>query len=71
MLYAVKTEGPYQAYIDTLSEIDLKQMKESLNSREKKLAFWINIYNALVQIKLSENPASFQKKGISSTSVIT
>ena len=62
LLYAVKSESPYQAYLDTVSNLDLDNLEKELNTREKKLAFWINSYNALVQIKLEKDTSSFKDK---------
>lgn len=58
-LLAIKTEQPYEVYRDTLAQIDLDKLKNTLNSPEKKLAFWINTYNSLVQAKIRDNPAAF------------
>lgn len=58
-LLAIKTEQPYEAYRDTLARIDLDKLENTLNSPEKKLAFWINTYNSLVQAKIRDNPAAF------------
>lgn len=51
-LYAVKTGGGTQAYIDTLANIDLVQLLKDLHSQPQKLSFWLNIYNALAQYYL-------------------
>lgn len=59
-LLAIKTEQPYEGYRDTLANIDLKKLKTALNSPEKKLAFWINTYNALVQAKIRDNQEAFK-----------
>ena len=57
---ALRTDSPYEAYVDTIERIDLNYLETSLNTQEKKLAFWINTYNALVQVKLKESPESFK-----------
>jgi hypothetical protein len=59
-LLAIKIEQPYQAYRDTLSIIDLESLKSDLNTKEKKLAFWINTYNSLVQSKIRDNVDAFK-----------
>ncbi len=61
-LLAIKTEQPFKQYEDTLSHIDLKALKISLNSPEKKLTFWINTYNSLVQAKIRKDPDAFEKQ---------
>jgi hypothetical protein len=62
MLIYIKSELPYQSYSDTLRKINLKKLKSELNNHEKRLAFWLNIYNSLVQIRLTENPKLFKNK---------
>lgn len=39
-----------------LAQLDPEQLAAALNTKEKKLAFWINLYNAVVQDTLSKNP---------------
>ena len=63
LLYAVKSESPYRPYLDTLAQIDLDHLETVLNTREQKLAFWINLYNAFVQIKLEKDTSEFKDKG--------
>jgi len=62
MLLYIKSELPYKSYLDTLENIDLNKLDIELNGHEKKLAFWLNIYNSLVQIRLIENPSLFEDK---------
>lgn len=57
---AVRYEDPLSAYIDTLSKIDANKLEVDLDSHNKKLAFWINIYNSLVQVKILSNENSFK-----------
>jgi hypothetical protein len=60
-LYAVKTEGNTEFYIDTLARFNLIKLSNDLNSQSKKLAFWLNIYNALAQYYLQANVALYNK----------
>ena len=62
MLLAIKSELPYSSYVDTLTEMNLQLLKKELNTQEKQLSFWINIYNSLVQVRLSERPELFNDK---------
>ncbi len=57
---AVRYEDPFEPYMDTLSRIDVVQLEKDLNSHNKKLAFWINIYNSLVQVKIFKDEHSFK-----------
>lgn len=58
-LLAIKIEQPYQAFRDTLAIINLDSLKSDLNTTEKKLAFWINTYNSLVQSKIRDDVKAF------------
>ncbi|CAM3477749.1 DUF547 domain-containing protein [Zobellia roscoffensis] len=40
----------------------LEELEEGLNTDDKKLAFWINIYNAYIQVVLSENPEKYNDR---------
>tara|TARA_Y100000385_G_scaffold289798_1_gene360412 strand:- start:1606 stop:2391 length:786 start_codon:yes stop_codon:yes gene_type:complete len=62
ILLYIKSELPYKQYLDTLQQINLKKLHTELDNPDKKLAFWINIYNSLVQIRLLENPNLFKDK---------
>lgn len=59
-ILAIKTEQSYDSYLDSLSNIDLKDLEKRLDSSSKKLAFWINTYNSLVQSKVRKDPKSFK-----------
>ncbi|NNE75692.1 MAG: DUF547 domain-containing protein, partial [Pricia sp.] len=41
----------------------LEELEEGLPKDSEKLAFWINIYNAYIQVKLSENPDLYNDRG--------
>lgn len=59
-ILAIKTEQSYDSNLDSLSKIDLKDLEKKLDSSAKKLAFWINTYNSLVQAKVRKDPKSFK-----------
>lgn len=63
-LLSIKTEQPYDQFIDTLSHIDLQLLKSGLSSSDQKLAFWINTYNSLVQAKIRKDPKAFKDQKI-------
>ncbi|MGS0524156.1 DUF547 domain-containing protein [Zobellia nedashkovskayae] len=41
----------------------LEELVDGLNTDEKKLAFWLNVYNAYIQVVLSENPEKYDDRG--------
>ena len=57
---AVRYEEPTGAFIDTLSKLDPAFLKRDLNTFGKSLSFWINIYNALVQVKILNDGEAFK-----------
>ena len=59
---AVRYEDPINAYLDTLSKIDANLLEKDLNTHNKSLSFWINIYNALVQVKIINDKGSFENQ---------
>ena len=50
----LKTQVDYTEIKKTLEEIDLKSLKDSLDSDDKKKTFWINIYNSYTIINLKD-----------------
>ena len=57
--FAIRYEEPVDAYIDTLSKLDLKKLNNDLVNHDNQLSFWINVYNSLVQYKLLVDANSF------------
>lgn len=56
-------EGESTAEIKTLLySTTLDDLNDFLDTDEKKLAFWINIYNAYIQEILSQNPEKYQDR---------
>ena len=55
-LYAVRVDDNSALYQKQLKEVSLEDLQYSLNSEAKKKAFWLNIYNAYIQIKAKANP---------------
>lgn len=56
-------KGENSAEIKTqLYNATLKDLNDFLDSDEKKLSFWINIYNAYIQDILSEHPEKYQDR---------
>jgi hypothetical protein len=56
LLYAVRTGEDPKSYLRSLADMDSGTLVMSLDSDSKKKAFWINIYNAFIQIKAKKNP---------------
>ncbi|WKV12298.1 DUF547 domain-containing protein [Marivirga harenae] len=63
LITAVKSENDYKNYVNEYKALPLNKLAESLDTDNKTKAFWINTYNAFVQILLTEDPALFDDRG--------
>lgn len=52
----------YQKQVDLLAKVRLTDLVDELKTDKQKIAFWVNIYNAFIQISLSENPNLYKDK---------
>lgn len=52
-----------ERYVADLANFNPDELKEQLNSDEKILAFWMNIYNTSVQYILKKDPSKFEDRG--------
>ena len=48
---------------EELANVPMETLAQELDNDEAKKAFWINVYNANVQLILSENPELFDDRG--------
>ena len=55
--------GDVEAIVDSIAALEPSQLAAALNSREKKLAFWVNVYNGMVQYLLTEDPSLYDDRG--------
>lgn len=58
----VRDDKPIESLTDCLANLSLNQLEFQLNSEDKKKAFWMNIYNAYVQILLLDEPDLFEDR---------
>ncbi len=56
LLMSVRYEEPYEPFERQLAEITLVDFNASLSSENQKKAFWLNVYNAFIQIKAKQHP---------------
>ena len=56
LLYATKVKKAYDEHLEVLKNISLSTLKSALDTPEKQLSFWINIYNAFIQIEFAKTP---------------
>ena len=62
-LYAAKTGDSTKFYIDSLSKADEAGLLTELDTDQKRLAFWLNIYNGFTQVILKKNPDQYKTRG--------
>lgn len=63
LLLNIKSKKSFQNEIDLLSKSTLVELENQLKTDIEKVAFWVNVYNAFIQISLSENPKLYENKG--------
>lgn len=62
LLYAIRTEDVYTAISDSLAAVTENALAAELKTDAQKLAFWLNIYNAHVQLLLRKDPKLWAKR---------
>lgn len=62
LLLAVKSEEGTEALESTIATLDHAVLERALATPGDTMAFWLNIYNAFVQILLSRSPSLYNKK---------
>lgn len=60
LLYAVKTEGDTGWLREHLATLERPRLERALSSREGKLSFWLNCYNAYAQVLLESEPTALE-----------
>ncbi|MBX5438951.1 MAG: DUF547 domain-containing protein [Thermoflavifilum sp.] len=60
--YAVRTGDAYQTYADSLAKFSPQQLGKQLYDDAHKKAFWLNIYNAYVQILLEKDTTLYHHR---------
>ncbi len=63
LLGAVRNGNDVSSYTKKMESLSLDKLGESLKTDEEIKAFWINTYNAYVQILLNDNPELFKDRG--------
>ncbi len=61
-LMDVKTGKETNNFQEQLANTTLKALEEGLQTDAQKLAFWVNIYNAYIQVFLSKNPELYNER---------
>ena len=45
-----------------LTTMTVEEIASSFTNDEQRIAFWVNIYNAFIQVKLTENPSLYEDR---------
>ncbi|KAA2216757.1 MULTISPECIES: DUF547 domain-containing protein [Maribacter] len=61
-LVKIKNQENTQKIQDTFSNVTIKELEDALDTNQKKLAFWVNIYNAYIQVILGNNPDLYKDR---------
>jgi len=59
----VQNNEPTESILETLAKVNPDTLASFLITDNQKKAFWINVYNAHIQIFLSQNPELFENRG--------
>lgn len=62
LLKAIKNNNSTEAIVKKIANADADKLDEELNTDAKKMAFWVNIYNAYIQVVLKENPSLYDDR---------
>lgn len=62
-LHRIKSNEDTQDLQDILAQTSIEELDKSLDTNDKRLAFWINIYNAYIQLILQKNPELYDDRG--------
>ncbi len=54
--------GDTQFYEEQLANLTLDEFEKALTSDTKRIAFWVNLYNAYIQVVLKENPEAYKNR---------
>lgn len=63
LIQAVRNDMPTKELTDRLVAANEEVLANELDSDNKKLAFWVNIYNSYINIILSEKPELYEDRG--------
>jgi len=62
LLQAVIDNQSTQQYQDIIAQATVGDLEQALHTDTKKLAFWVNVYNAYIQIILRPNPDLYEDR---------
>ncbi len=63
LLQNIIDKKPINKHVSILEKSTLNELVNQLKTDQQKIAFWVNIYNAFIQISLTENPKEYENRG--------
>ena len=63
LLQNIIEKKSYEKEVSILANSTLEELVTQLKTDTQKIAFWVNVYNAFIQISLSENPKLYEDRG--------
>jgi hypothetical protein len=61
-LQALKSGNDADPLVDEIATLDPNNLAAALRTKEEKLAFWVNMYNGMVQYLLTERPELYANR---------
>ena len=62
LITRVKNGQNVDAILETLAKVSVDDLRNDLDTETEKKAFWLNVYNAYIQIILTEDPDLFENR---------
>ncbi len=62
LLYGARVGEPVDSFLILLKNVPEKELQNALNTDDKRLAFWINVYNATTQLALHDKPERYKNR---------
>ncbi|UPT65411.1 MAG: DUF547 domain-containing protein [Sphingobacteriales bacterium JAD_PAG50586_3] len=62
LLLKVKTGEDTRSLQDSIASMPASALTDELNTEDEKLAFWLNIYNANIQLQLKDSAAKYTNR---------
>ena len=63
LLEALKSGESTSKYLDILSNSTEDALLDQLVTDAERIAFWVNVYNAYIQVKLKDQPELYENRG--------
>ena len=63
LLRALKNGQDASPFVRIIADANPQELAAQIDTDQKRLAFWINLYNGLIQYKLKQNPGLYEDRG--------